>query len=102
MPFHLHTVELADSSDINNLDRVILYWNANIANLAGTAGTDVTTAVAVTGYQLPATYAVVATPNQDAMASVTSKTSTGFNVVLTPKVATATIAAGTFDVIVIG
>jgi hypothetical protein len=37
------------------------------------------------------------------LVSVTGKTATGFNVVLTPNVpSTGVIAAGTFDVIVVG
>lgn len=100
MAFDLHTVSMIKGSTMTWTDRILVYTQANVPNLAGTAGTDVTTAVAPTN-DLPANYIVLVTPNQDAMASVTSKTSTGFNVVLTPKVATATIAAGTFDVLVI-
>jgi hypothetical protein len=80
----------------------------NVANVAGgDAGADVTTSLATSftdqwnqGF-LPPDYCVLVTPNQDAAVSVTSKTSTGFNVVLTPKTASATIAAGTFDVVVL-
>jgi hypothetical protein len=79
----------------------------NVANGAGTAGADVTVSLA-TSYTdaygngvLPNDYCVLVTPSQDAMVSVTGKTTSGFSVVLTPKVAAATIAAGTFDVVVL-
>jgi len=58
-------------------------------------------AVAFAAGALPASYAVVVCPNQDATVCVSNKTSTGFNVTLTPRLATATLAAGLFDVVVI-
>jgi hypothetical protein len=49
---------------------------------------------------LPATYQVVATPNQpNVFWSVTNKTTTGFTITLTP-LSTVTVAAGTIDFIV--
>ena len=59
-------------------------------------GASVTTAI--TGLTLPANsnYGVIVTPNQDAVAYVTSKTTTGFSVVLNPRLAANTLAAGTF------
>ncbi len=49
---------------------------------------------------LPAHYSVVVTPSQACFASVTSKTASGFNVVLTPKDGSTTLSSGTFDVVV--
>jgi hypothetical protein len=79
----------------------------NVANAGGSAGADVTTSLATSfvdqygnGY-LANDYCVLVTPNQDAMTSVTGKTTSGFSVVLTPKTASATIAAGTMDVVVL-
>ena len=104
MPFEIHTLEVADSSDIQNQDKIVTYINNNVANVAGGgAGSSVSTTVSLTGYQLPtAGYCVLVTPSQAATANVTTKTTTSFVVVLTPVVATATLAAGTFDVIVLG
>jgi hypothetical protein len=80
----------------------------NVANAGGSAGADVTTSLA-TSFQdqygngfLPPDYAVIVTANQDAMTSVINKTPSGFSVVLTPKTASATIAAGTFDLVILG
>ena len=99
MGFDLHTVAMSTGSNNARTDRLICWMQSGVTNLVGTAGADVTTAVSFTG-EMPATYVALVTPNQDAAVSVTSKTSNGFNVVLTPKLATATIAAGTFDIIV--
>ncbi len=80
---------------------------ADVANPAGgSSGASVTVAITIdeqfgTG-RLPSTYAVVVTPSQSCFASVTNKTNTGFNVVLTPTSGSVTLAAGTFDVVVIG
>jgi hypothetical protein len=80
----------------------------NVPNIGGSAGTHVTTSLA-TSFQdqfgtpfLPNDYCVMVTPNQDCMASVTGKTTSGFSVTLTPKTASATIAARNFDVVVLG
>lgn len=100
MPFDIHTVEVVDGSNNTFPDKVVVAILSGVANLAGGgAGTAVTTAVAFVNQELPPTYNVQVTPNQAAMASVTAKTANGFNVTLTP-LATITLAAGTFDVLV--
>jgi hypothetical protein len=103
MPFTVHTVEVRDgSTGLNNPDKLVVGVQTGVANASGGAGVAVTTAVSF-GYTLPPTYAVHVTPNQACLVSVTGKTATGFNVVLTPNVpSTGVIAAGTFDVIVVG
>ena len=75
-----------------------------VANAAGGGeGAAVTTAITFEDQYgngtLPAEYSVIATPNQACMVSVTNKTASGFDVVLTP-LAGATLAAGEFDLIV--
>lgn len=103
MPFDLHTVEVVDGSTLQNPDRLIVAAMYAVANVAGgSAGAAVTTAVAFAS-ELPTAYGVQVTPSQACAVSVTSKTSTGFNVVLTPGApagTNATLAAGTFDVLV--
>lgn len=100
MGIDVHTTEQIDGGDFNRQDRVIMGMLADVANAAGGgAGTSVTTPVAMTG--LPASYAVHVTPSQDATFYVTNKTTAGFDVVLTPRLAANTLAAGTFDVVVI-
>jgi hypothetical protein len=78
-----------------------------VANSAGgSAGAAVTTAVTFTDQfsngQLPANYTAYVMPSQSCLATINGRTASGFNVVLTPCPATATLAAGTFDVTVVG
>lgn len=94
-----HAISLAQPTDPSQLDRLVVGFKAGVANVAGSgAGASVTTAVTFT--DLPAKYSVVVTPSQDAVAYVTSKTNSGFNVVLNPRLAANTLAIGTFDVTV--
>jgi len=76
-----------------------------IANAAGgSAGATVTTPVTFPYPGLLANYIVTVTPSQACFATVTGKTSSGFNVVLTPASpggVNATLSAGTFDVAVL-
>jgi hypothetical protein len=80
-----------------------------IANAAGSgAGAAVSTAVSfVDKYGsalLPAalSYLVNVSPSQPAFVTITNKTPSGFNVVLTPKDSSTTLSAGTFDLTVMG
>jgi hypothetical protein len=80
----------------------------NVANTGGTGGSNVTVSLATSfqdGYgvgTLPNDYVVVVSPSAPAIPSVTGKTTSGFSVVLSPITASATVAAGTFDVVVLG
>lgn len=98
-----HTIEAPDGAAGADSDRAILGVLSNIANAAGSgAGASVTTAVALPSTaNLPANYAVVVNPGQAATAYVSGKTATGFNVTLTPVLSTATLGAGTFDVVIV-
>ena len=100
MPFAIHTVEVPDGGILNNFDRVIIGGQIGLANLAGGgAGQSVTTAVSFPG-GLPPNYCALVSPSQACTWSISNKAWNGFNVVLTPL--SGTLAAGTFDVIVIG
>ena len=85
-----------------------------IANASGGTGAAVTTAVSITslvsgdgvspmspGGVLPPGYVPMAIPSQAAFVSIINKTNTGFNVVLTPTTSSASISAGTFDVLIV-
>jgi hypothetical protein len=61
----------------------------------------VTTAVTFAS-QLPPNYSVFVDAGQACFAYVTAKTLTGFNVVLQPTLSTTLIAAGSFNVLVVG
>ena len=101
MGFDLHTLDvLGGSSPTAQPDRLGVLYLPGQANAAGgSAGASVT--LAFTGLTLPATYAVLAQPSQDAFVAVTTKTQTGFDVVLTPTSGTVTLAAGTVDIVVL-
>jgi hypothetical protein len=83
--------------------------SSNVANVAGSgAGASVTVDLS-SSYQdqfsvgiLPLNYSVLVTPSQAATANVINKSNSGFQVVLTPVLASATLTAGTFDCVVLG
>jgi hypothetical protein len=103
MAIDLHTIELVGNSQVAMGDRILIGVQAGLANAAGgSAGASVTVAVNFAAGSLPSNYAVLVTPAQDATAFVTAKTSNGFNVTLVPRLASATLAASTFDVAVLG
>ena len=103
MAIDIHTIELVGNSQVAMLDRLLIGVQAGLANAAGSAaGASVTQAVSFAAGSLPSNYTVLVTPAQDATAFVTAKTSSGFNVTLSPRLATATLAASTFDVAVLG
>jgi hypothetical protein len=100
MGLPVHTVDVAQgSAPLAQPDRVIFAILPGVPNLVGSgAGAAVVTAIA--GLQLPASYVVEVTPNQDAVAFVSAKTQAGFNVTLNPRLAANTLAVGTFDVVI--
>ena len=89
-----------------------VYSYPNQTNTAGgSAGASVIVSMATTfqdrygsgllpGDSTSGWYSVAINPGQSATAYATNKTSSGFSVVLTPVPSTATLAAGTFDVLV--
>ncbi|WP_186122361.1 hypothetical protein [Burkholderia gladioli] len=100
-----HTIDSPDGATPAHQDRVVIGVIPGIANAAGSgAGAAVTTTVALpASANLPANYAVLVNPGQDATAFVPSgsKTPNSFNVTLTPRLAANTVAAGTFDVVIL-
>jgi hypothetical protein len=79
---------------------------ANIANPAG-SGAGASVSVTINNLvdqfgtgRLPNNYAVTVTPSQACASSVTNKNNSGFTVTLTPL--SGTLAAGTFDFVVVG
>lgn len=114
MSLDLHTVAIVKGSVnnaasagtvLNQQDRLKIGFQIQVATVAGSgAGASVTTAVAFSSLPVNSsgtgTYGVIATPNQDAVAYVTNKATGGFSLVLNPRLASATLAAGTVDLIV--
>ena len=102
MPFSIHDIDLADGSTPNMLDRLSGGLQLAVANASGAAGASVTTAVSF-GSQLPPNYSVFVDSGQSGVVgTVTARTSTGFNVVLTPLSTSGVVAAGSFNVLVLG
>jgi len=98
MSLPVHTIDVLPGSAQAQKDRVTFANLVGVANSAGGgAGQSVTVAVALA---LPASYSVMVNPGQDATWYVSGKTTTGFNVTLTPRLAANTLASGTFDVLV--
>lgn len=98
----IHTIDVIAGAP-GQQDRLSVAHLPSQANLVGGgAGLSVVTAVAMpAGVSLPAKYTVLVNPGQDATWFVSGKTSTGFNVTLFPRLAANTLAAGTFDCLVI-
>lgn len=84
-------------------DRAIIGTIPGVTNaVGGAAGASVTTTVTLpASANLPTNYSVLVNPGQDATWYVNAKTANSFNVVLTPRLAANTLAAGTFDVVVV-
>lgn len=102
MAIQKHTVAVLDGSSAGFTDRVVLGQQLAVANAAGGgAGASVTTAITFAD-PLPSTnYTVLCQMSQDATWYITGKTTTGFNVVMNPRLAANTLASGNFDVTVL-
>lgn len=99
----VHSVSVIAGAPLEKNDRAHLGVLTGVANAAGGgAGQAVTTALTVAGLPQSGKYTVIVNPGQDATWYVTSKTAAGFSVVLTPRLAASTLAAGTFDVAIVG
>lgn len=98
-----HTISSPDGFSTSNPGAAVIGALPGIANAAGgAAGAAVTVAVALpASANLPANYAVIVNPGQDATWYVSGKTSTGFNVTITPRLAANTLAAGAFDAVLV-
>lgn len=101
MSYDLHTVSVNKaSSALAMSDRIAVLLQKQVANAAGgSAGASVT--VALTGLELPASYAVFVSPGQDATWWISSRTQAGFTVNLSPRLAANTLAAGSIDILVL-
>jgi hypothetical protein len=103
MPFEMHTVEVLDGSNFTNYDKLVVGVQNAVAHSGASVGTAVTVAVSFST-ALPSTYAVFvdgSDPNAVYSVPGASKTNAGFNVVITPVISADTLAAGTFDVLVV-
>lgn len=103
MSYPVHSINSPDGFQGQDSDRVTLGVKVAVANAAGAAGATVATAIAMpTGTQLPANYTVIVNPSQGCGWYVSAKTTNGFTVNLVPFSGTATVAAGSFDCVVVG
>ncbi|MDE2101955.1 MAG: hypothetical protein KGL39_32210 [Patescibacteria group bacterium] len=96
----VHTQKFAQGSALPaQQDRLANYVAYGIANGSGGAGATVTVAVTVPGNQLPASgnYFVDYDLPADYTVFTTAKTAAGFTVNLQPRLASNSVAAGTFN-----
>jgi hypothetical protein len=102
MGIDVHTIEqVGNTSNFARTDRVFLAAYPQTANPAA-AGEGDSVTVSFTGLELPATYSViVAGISQEAIATVTGRSHSGFSVTLSPLTSSITLAIGTFDVLVV-
>lgn len=98
MPFDLHTLEVPDGGyGFSQKGRALVASGIGVANAAG-GGAGAAVTVVVSGLKgLPSNFGVLVNPGQDATWFVSSKTSTGFTITLTPRLAANTLASGTVD-----
>ncbi len=99
----VHTVSVADASDaLAQPDRLGVVLKKSIPYGAGGGAHRSTRAAALTGLRLPATYAVfVGGLPADATAFVTSRTQSGLTLNVQPRLASATLSAGTVDLLIV-
>jgi hypothetical protein len=98
-----HTIESPDGATPAHQDRTVIGALPGVANAAGGgAGAAVTTTVTLpASANLPANYSVLINPGQDATWFVSNKTFDSFQVTLTPRLAANTLAAGSFDAVIV-
>ena len=102
MSFPKHPVDVIDGSYQSWSDRVILGVQVGVANPAGAGeGDNVSVAVTFAQPNLPPNYVVFVSPSQNCGWFITNQTYAGFTVNLVPPNATTTLAAGTFNLILV-
>jgi hypothetical protein len=95
-----HRISQLDGSAAAFTDKLVIGTFIAVPNAVGSgAGASVSTVVTF-AEPLPASFGVTLGLHQDAVGYVTSITTFGFTVVLNPRLAANTLAAGSFDVFV--
>ena len=102
MGIPLHVVDMIGSTPSGQNDRLTAVVQANIANGAG-GGAGVVVSVPVTfAEKMPtANYVAFVEANQDATTWASAKTTAGFTANIQPRLASQTLAAGSFDILII-
>jgi hypothetical protein len=102
MALDKRVTSVLDGSTAAFTDRELLGVQFGLANAAGAgAGESVSTVVAF-AEPIPPTFGAWISPRQDATAFIENVTAFGFTVVLNPRLPANTLAAGTFDVMLLG
>ena len=99
MALDQHIISVPNGAAPANQDRTVIGSLPGVSNAASAAGATVSTAVSMD--DLPPNYSVIVNPGQGCGWFISGKTSAGFTVNLVPFSSTATVAAGTFDVVVV-
>lgn len=99
MSLDIHTIAVLDGgAGMARQDRVLSMFLPGLTYGVGAAA-GASVSIPVVARALPAKYMVHVSPDQDATWYVT-KTATGFTIVLSPRLAANTLAAGSVDVTV--
>ena len=94
-------ISLLDGSNPDFSDRLIMGALFSITTAAGGgAGASVTTPVAFTE-PLPANYMVFIDAGADAVGYISARTASGFNLVINPRLASATLGAGSVNIFLV-
>jgi hypothetical protein len=101
MALDLHTIGVVGGSDpLAHGDRLLVLLRKSLASpVGGSAGAAV--AINIVSPNLPANAAIFVTPSQDATHWITNRTAGAFTVNIAPRLAANTLAAGTFDLLVL-
>ncbi len=100
MAQNLHTVDVIAGSDpIAFGDRLLVYMRKSLANPAG-SGAGAAVVVPLGSLNLPPNAMVFAAPSQDATCYITRPGGV-LTVNLAPRLATSTLVAGTFDLLIL-
>lgn len=105
MPVFLKSIGMVGPTANGNPDRQYNAHFANVVNPAGSGNGNLVTVAISFAEPWPGgstNYCVDVNPNQDCTVWSSAKTINGFNVTLQPRLATVTLASGTFDVTVEG
>ena len=104
MSFDIHTIQEPDAwASTPWSDRLFVGVQFSVANAAGSgAGATVVLNPTFPSSDMTPNYVVMCSPSQACFWSISNKSASGFTLTLSPPSASATLGAGTVDVLVVG
>jgi hypothetical protein len=102
MGIPLHVLDIVGGTPSTQNDRLSVVAQANLPNPVGSGAGVVVSVPVVFAEKMPtANYAAFVEANQDATTWASAKTTSGFTANIQPRLATVTLAAGTFDILIL-